>query len=314
MAQGPSLMPYALRAVMAGLYVFPVEPGKKTPIRIYQDRDPEDAPWTIRWSEVATNDPNKIREWWTYAPMANIGIACKPSGLFVVDCDRAKADNALRDTQWAYLHDLFGPRVDGEIVWDQVVARYGGVGGDPNAALQYAFGTYQVATGSGGRHYYFKWPADVQSSQDSIVRGLLDVRGNGGERGGYVLGPGSVTNSGRYEGRFPDSSAIYDAPAWLVQLCRYREPLAAAVRKAEWFNRPRNLNFGGLADQVRYAIHGNRNQALLWAARAMCADGASQEECEKLLIPAYLENNGDGGERQALQTIRSAYRLQRGKM
>ena len=120
MAQGPSLLPYALEALAQGLWIFPVEPNNKTPIRIYQDRPKDDAPWTIRWSEVASNDVNKIVQWWTYAPMANIGVACKQSGMFVVDCDLAKADDLLKGTPWEYLHELFGARVDGETLWDQV--------------------------------------------------------------------------------------------------------------------------------------------------------------------------------------------------
>lgn len=301
-----TLLPYALEALAAGLWIFPVEPNAKTPIRIYQDRDPEDAPWTIRWSEVATNDVNKVVEWWTYAPMANIGVACKPSGLFVVDCDRAKADDLLKGTPWEYLHDLFGPRVDGEILWDQVVERYGGA--DSIAA---AFNTYQVATGSGGRHFYYRWPDSVLSTQDSIVKGLLDVRGNGGERGGYVLGHGSVTVSGTYGRDSGDGVGVNTAPHWLVALCRYKEP---PRRPKPPYQQPRSLAFHGLVETVRSAPDGNLNNALFWAARAACNDRLTEEECATLLVPEYVQLGGNGGERQAYATIRSAYRNQTRKM
>jgi hypothetical protein len=310
-AQVPSLLPFAMQALSQGFHIFPVEPGGKTPIRIYQDRPKEDAPWTIKWSEVATNDPNKVAQWWSYAPMANIGIACKPSGLFVVDCDQPKEDNLLKDTQWEYLHDLFGPRVDGETVWDQVAERYGG---DPSA-VQRAFNTYQVATGSGGRHFYYRWPPEVQSSQDSIVRGLLDVRGNGGERGGYVLAAGSVTTSGRYteDGGPGDGvhAAVRNAPGWLVRLCQYREPVRPPRPP---FKQPRHMAFHGLVETVRSAPDGNLNNGLFWAARAACTDGMSEEECITLLAPEYVQLGGNGGHRQAEATIKSAYRNQRRKL
>lgn len=300
-----TLIREALEAQRRGFHIFPVEPNAKTPIRIYQDRPKDDAPWTVRWSEIATNDLDTIVRWWAHAPMANIGVACKPSGLLVVDCDLPKKDGLLSGTPYANLHALLGPLVDGETLFDAVAQRYGGV-----EAVRDAFDTYSVATGSGGLHLYYRWPVDVQSTQDSIVKGVLDVRGNGGERGGYVLGEGSQTGSGPYVRRC--SQDIRPAPDWLVALCRERQRTPDPVKSQ--FHRPRNPNFGGLVEQVRTAYEGNRNNALLWAARAMCADGATQEECSALLVPAYLDNGGEGGERQANQTIRSAYRLQSRKM
>lgn len=298
----------ALTALSKGFHVFPTEPNDKTPIRIYQDRSKDDAPWTIRWSEVATNDVDTVVRWWVHAPMANVGIACKPSGLLVIDCDQPKREGMLSDTPWAYLHELFGPLVDGETLYDAVVQRYGGP-----AAVADAFDTYSVRTGSGGLHLYYRWPDDVQSTQDSIVKGLLDVRGNGGERGGYVLGAGSATARGPYEpilGR-----PIRPAPPWLVELCRERPPIRSSpARRSGPFSRPVNPNFNGLRRQVATALEGNRSNALYWAARAMCNDGATQEFCEFLLVPAYLECGGDGGERQARQSIASAYRAQQRKM
>ncbi|WP_406527338.1 bifunctional DNA primase/polymerase [Streptomyces sp. I8-5] len=296
-------LPDAVAAVQMGLHVFPVEPGAKTPIRIYQDRTAEEAPWTIRWSEVATNDLNTVVEWWSYAPDANIGVACKPSGVFVVDCDQPKRDGLLAGSAWEYLHDVLGPRVDGETAFDQVVQRYGGVEG-----VAEAFDTFTVATGSGGKHFYYRWPDGVHSSQDSIIRGLLDVRGNGGERGGYVLGAGSVTDKGPYVAE--TFRQIRDAPPWLVELCRDKpRPVAPRSPLAQ----PRSVSFGGLVAAVRTAPDGNLNNALLWAARAMCADGGTEEQAVELLAPEYVAANGRGGQRQAEATIRSAYRLQNRK-
>lgn len=304
MPKTPTLLNEAVKAQLMGFHIFPTEPNEKTPIRIYQEKSKEDAPWTIRWSEVATNDIETIVRWWTYAPMANIGIACKQSNLLVVDCDIPKKDGLLSGTPWADLHEWLGPSVDGETLYDQVAQRYGGAQG-----IVDAFDTYQVRTGSGGLHLYYRWPEGVQATQGSIVSGVLDVRCNGGERGGYVLGAGSHTGSGPY---VPYSRArIREAPAWLVELCRDR-PHKKPVPRV--FDKPRVLNYQGLINTVKFAYDGNLNNSLYWASRAACTDGLTQEECEDLLVPVYIESGGRGGDRQARQTIQSAYRNQQRKM
>lgn len=304
-----SLLTDALRAIAKGFHVFPVEPGGKTPIRIYQDRSEEDAPWTIKWSEVATNDPNKILEWWEWCPTANIGIACAPSGILVVDCDVAKTDNNLAGTEWEYLHGLLGPHVDGEMVYDQVAQKYAGHDG-----VAEAFNTYRVRTRSGGVHLYYHWPEFVKASQASIARGVVDIRCNGGERGGYVLGPGSTVGGEFYVEQTPSAKPIRPAMPWLIELCRDKpKPVAPLGRGRDVIQQPRNMNFSGLADTVRSAPDGNLNNSLLWAARAMCADGATEAEAVDLLAPVYVECRGRGGQRQAESTIRSAFRLQSAK-
>jgi hypothetical protein len=296
----------AFAAVAKGHHIFPVEPNGKTPIRIYQDRSAEDAPWTIKWSEVATTNLAKILEWWTWCPTANIGVACAPSQLLVVDCDIAKTDENLKGTQWEYLHAA-SPRIDGIVVYEEVALKYGGPNGMADAH------TYAVDTRSGGLHLYYWWPAEVKASQASIVRGVVDIRCNGGERGGYVLGPGSQIDGAYY--RAPEAEyPIQPAPAWLVELCRDKPKLPQPLgSRADVIQQPRNMNFSGLLDTVRCAPDGNLNNALFWAARAMCNDGGSEDECVNLMAPEYARLNGRGGHRQAEQTIRSAYRNQSGK-
>jgi hypothetical protein len=292
-----NLLGYAAQAVSKGFHIFPVEPGEKTPHKIRPDK-----PYTIKWSEVATNDINQVVRWWTYSPEANIGIAAKPSGLLVVDCDMPKRDYQLRDTPWGYIHDQLGPLVDGADVLREMCRRFDD---DYDRFAE----TYRVCTASMGLHLYFRWPYGVQASQASPVPGLVDIRCNGGQRGGYVLGPGSVTAKGHYieENQLP----IADAPPWLVELCR--EKPRPKVEKPV-FAQPGHASYSGLVESVRTAQEGNRNNCLLWAARSMCEDGATEEECIDLLVPAAMECGLDGGERQAISTIRSAYRLQGAKV
>jgi hypothetical protein len=290
-----NLLGYAAQAVSRGFHVFPVQPGEKTPHKIVPDK-----PYTIRWSEMATNDMRKVVEWWQYSPEANIGIAAKPSGLIVVDCDMPKRDYQLKDTPWEYMHDRLGPLVDGSDVLREMCSRFG----DDYQRFER---TYRVCTASLGLHLYYKWPDGVQASQASPVPGLVDIRCNGGQRGGYVLGAGSVTAKGSYVAE--NDLPIAEAPPWLVELCR-EKPRPKPERPL--FSQPGHAGFGGLVEAVRTAQEGNRSNCLLWAARSMCEDGAPEEEAHNLLIPAAVE--AGLSERESMATIRSAYRLQGAKV
>jgi hypothetical protein len=290
-----NLLGYAAQAVSRGFHVFPVQPGEKTPHKIVPDK-----PYTIRWSEMATNDMRKVVEWWQYSPEANIGIAAKPSGLIVVDCDMPKRDYQLKDTPWEYMHDRLGPLVDGSDVLREMCSRFG----DDYQRFER---TYRVCTASLGLHLYYEWPDGVQASQASPVPGLVDIRCNGGQRGGYVLGAGSVTAKGSYVAE--NDLPIAEAPPWLVELCR-EKPRPKPERPL--FSQPGHAGFGGLVEAVRTAQEGNRSNCLLWAARSMCEDGAPEEEAHNLLIPAAVE--AGLSERESMATIRSAYRLQGAKV
>jgi hypothetical protein len=291
-----SNLAHAAQAVSRGFHVFPVEPGDKLPHRIRPDAD-----YRIRWGEVATNDLGRVIDWWTYSPTANVGVAAKPSGLLVLDSDIAKEPDILKGGPWEYLHERLGPFLDGDDVLRAMCERFSQ---DFNALER----TYRVCTASMGAHRYFRWPEGVQASQASPVPGLLDVRGNGGQRGGYVLAAGSSTAKGSYV--VENDAPIADCPAWLVELCR-EKPKPTRVKST--FSQPGHISYQGLIDAVRFAQEGNRNNCLLWAARSMCEDGASEEVAAEHLVPAALECGLDGGERQALSTIRSAYRLQGAK-
>lgn len=285
----------ALAAQQRGFHLFPVAPGAKIPHRLAGG-----------WGETATNDVNRIIHFWTVVdPSANIGVACKPSELLVVDLDQAKADWNLRGTEWEYLHQGYGPRVSGEDVFDEMAYKLGGE--DEEDSYTY---TYQVRTGSGGLHLYYQWPAHwPKPSQASPIKGVVDVRNAGGTSGGYVLAAGSVTGSGPYE--VEQGLLIALPPKW-IRLLVAEKPQQPRVQ------RPQGLlgstgpgRFSGLVNSVRKAGEGNRNNTLLWAARSMYSDGASEAEAlETLTTPAI-----DAGltYQETGQTIRSAYRIQQQK-
>lgn len=293
----------ALQAQARGFWIFPVARNDKVPHRLAGYRDAAGA--FHGWGETATNDINQIVHFWTQVdPHANIGIACKPSQLLVVDLDEAKEDYQLRGTEWEYLHAAT-PRADGVLLFDEMVYKLGE--GD-----QAAWDTYSVRTRSGGLHLYYRWPASwSRISQASPVKGVVDVRGNGGQYGGYVLAEGSRVGDGEYRpdvsgGKFP----IALPPQWIRQLV-VEKPQAPRIRQPRGLMQPGSVSFSGLVASVRNAGEGNRNNACAWASRTMCEEGATVEEALRILGPAAEEAGLPGIEVE--RTIRSAYRTQERK-
>lgn len=277
----------ALAAQARGFHIFPVARGAKVP-----------HPAAGEWGKTATNDWNQIGHFWTRVdPQANIGVACKPSQLLVVDLDVPKDPWKLRGTEWEYLHAGYGPYVSGEQVWDEIEFKYGA-----------APGTYSVMTPSGGLHLYFWWPAALgPMSQASPVKGVIDVRGNGGQYGGYVLAEGSQVGNSAYLPPYGDGVPIAFAPEWLVQMVR-EKPRQPAARRPKGLMQPGAISWSGLVDSVREAGEGNRNNALTWAVRTMTEEGASLEEIRRELGPAA--QSAGLGDMEIERTIESAHRTQ----
>lgn len=292
----------ALAAQRRGFHIFPVAAGAKIPHRLSSVTGPDGLPHG--WGETATSDLNQIIHFWTQVdPRANIGIACKPSQLLVVDLDQAKEDWNLRGTAWEYLHQGYGPRVDGDAVLDEMAFKEAGTA-PYTAYLQ----THTVRTGSGGHHLYYWWPAHwPRISQASPIKGVVDVRGNGGQFGGYVLGEGSVTEAGPYSREDSEEFSIQLAPEWIRRLVA-EKPQAPKMRRPQGLRQPGAISWSGLVDSVRNAGEGNRNNATVWAARTMCEEGATVEEALEVLGAAAQE--AGLGWAEVDRTIRSAYRTQ----
>lgn len=288
----------ALKAQALGFHIFPVAVGSKVPHHLAGE-----------WGVGATNDINRIVYFWTRIdPRANIGVACKNSQLLVVDLDQAKEDYKLRGTEWEYLHSAYGARVDGEAVFDEMAFKLCGEGEATDDYLT----TYSVRTRSGGLHLYYRWPQNwPRISQASPVKGIVDVRGNGGQYGGYVLAAGSQVDGQSYtEILRVDDTGINLPPQWIRMLVA-EKPQQPRVQKPKGLMQPGALSWSGLVDSVANAGEGNRNNALLWAARAMYTDRAPEAEALEVLGAAARQ--AGLGDFEIQRTIQSAYRIQQQK-
>ncbi len=178
-------------------FVFPVQAFDKTP---YQFNG-----YPLAWSGAATCDLGEIRErGWPEG--ANVGIACKQSGLLIIDTDDHGGANGIKAfTQLCEEHEPDGDWPDTRI----------------------------VETPTGGLHFYFANPDPDRygNGTGGLPKGI-DVRGGGRGDGGYVLAAGSVCDRRAYEGK-PDLQAlvgdgreytIYNdapvlkAPDWLLEM------------------------------------------------------------------------------------------------
>jgi hypothetical protein len=144
-------------------------------------------PTVTAWQREGTTDEARIRHWWTEAPDHGIGIVCgAASGLWVLDVD--VADGKAGDETLAELVERYGPLPE----------------------------TFEVITGSGGRHIYFRWDGTpIRNSASGALGPGLDVRGEGG----FVVAPPSLHASGRrYEVEASSPEDLAAAPAWLLEL------------------------------------------------------------------------------------------------
>ncbi|WP_084549746.1 bifunctional DNA primase/polymerase [Actinomadura rifamycini] len=283
------LVRYALAAAARGWHVFPVAPGDKEP------------PRGVRWSKVATTDPDKIRRMWAHRPY-NIGIACGPSGLLVIDLDVPKPGERPPD-RWTL------PGVnDGADVFAVVCEQ----AGQPMPTE-----TFQVRTRRGGFHLYFAAPDGIRLTNTSADRGnglgwKVDTRGDGG----YVVGPGSFVDlpdgTGTYQPiHTPDPAPL---PGWLAERLRPaplppQQPvtvLLATGRRGAYLDKAVTASL----DAIAAAREGNRNSTLYGAAVALgqlVAGGALDPDNTEQLLTAAAVRTGLA-EGPARRTIASGFR------
>lgn len=170
----------AVDLAVQGCHIFPVDhPDRPVCVGLHGPSSPCDGTRgkhpAVKWKSEATTDDDQIVAWFA-GNSRNIGIACGPSGLLVID----------EDTVGDF--ERYAKSVGQEL---------------PT--------TFTVSTGK-GYHYYFRAPSVRLGNAEGQLRSYgINVRGDGG----YVVGPESVHENGkRY--KILDDVIIGDCPEWLI--------------------------------------------------------------------------------------------------
>ena len=171
-----SLVEHALELAVRGYHVFPLVPGGKKPK-------------TANGWEDATQDTHTITGWWDRWPDANIGIACGPSGIVVLDGDSK--------------HGCDADRLAGQLNGAVIVR----TGKAPERSEKHP----NSLPGMLGVHAYFRGSMRTVAKVDGQPG--VEVRGNGA----YVVAPPSIHPSGvPYAGQLPGVRRLPETPGWMV--------------------------------------------------------------------------------------------------
>lgn len=192
---------------LAGSKIFPCLPFDKLPALSYG------------WQNRATNDNGQILDWERSMANLNWGVACGPSGLFVIDIDPA-----------------------GIPAWEKIQDAVPGL----RDAVARAF---TVRTPRGGYHYYFRGQGPTTAS--AIAPGIDTRGGYVDERTGklksigYVVAPGSTTKAGAktVDGEYSYvSGEIFDMPAPVLQIVpEKKKGTTLGLEKPVTPDNPRNV-------------------------------------------------------------------------
>jgi hypothetical protein len=169
----------ALLLASKGWFVFPCMAGAKRPA-------------LHNWERLATTDPGRIARWWQPS-RCNIGIACGPSGLIVLDLDLPHLPQPASTAA----------ALDGSQRLALLCNQH---------AQPYPSDTFAVRTPSGGQHLYFTSGEQTLRNTAGRLAPLIDTRA----AGGYVLGPGSLISGRRYTITSP--LPPLPLPRWLASL------------------------------------------------------------------------------------------------
>ncbi|MFJ9416232.1 bifunctional DNA primase/polymerase [Streptomyces sp. NPDC101227] len=292
------LLRAALAAAERGWHVFPLWPGDKRPALHGEKccpRTGDCANGHLKWEQRATLDPDRIERCWAHGPY-NVGIACGPSNLVVVDLDMPKSPDETPPEEWAL------PGItDGAGVLATLCERHG---------QPYPDDTHTVRSWRSGTHLYFAAPEGeaLRNTAGDSGKGLgwkIDTRA----AGGLVVAAGSVFGGRPYE--TVHQAPVASLPGWLAARLRpaplpEQQPVTialAADRRGRWLQ----AAVDGELARVTGSGGGQHNNALYIASVALgqLVKGGELAEAEVTgwLLSAAI--NVGQGEREALRTIAS---------
>jgi hypothetical protein len=232
----------ALVAVRRGWPVFPLRRYSKTPA-------------LTGWAHRASTDVDQVRTWWTDQPDSNVGIACGPAELVVLDLDNAHGH--APPARWARRGVTHGREVFAVLAAD---------------AGQPVPDTFTVATPAGGLHLYFAAPAGLELRN---TVGRLGWRIDTRAAGGYVVGPGSALHVAGHIRRYRilREAPVAALPDWIATaLTAASIPrvlaghLSASLPPAARVSPYVLAAVTGETQAVAHAVPGTRNHTLFRAA------------------------------------------------
>jgi hypothetical protein len=228
------LLRSALSLAERGWHVFPCVPGGKRP--------------ALRgsWQGHATTEPARIRAWWSQAAY-NIGIACGPSGLVVIDLDVPHDNEELSPAEGR-------SAVSGTDALAELCDQH---------RQPYPLPTYAVGTPSSGCHLYYAAPGSSVRNSAGRLGPHTDVRADGG----YVIGDGSRIGEHAYTAR--DERTPAPLPPWIACLLKDKPPAGAGQPAPRGGAQGTAYAMAALRDETRLvgiARPGTRNDTLNRAA------------------------------------------------
>ena len=235
-------------------------------LEIFPCNDNKKTPLTKHGFKDASADEQVINSWWDKYPDANIGLPTgKTNNLIVVDVDvKNDADGMASLKQ---LQDECGE-----------------------------FDTRIVHTPSGGLHFYFNYPADVDTIKNRAnMKPGIDIRADGG----YVIAPGSSIGGNYYE--FDDKyKEISELPQNLIKMLTNS---SSSVRAG--FN-----DYEVSAGEVTYGVEqGSRNHSVFRLASKLRGEDVPLDVAEGQILIAAHNCSPPLSESEALRCLESAYNL-----
>ena len=174
--------------------------------RVVPIKPGEKRPPMRSWQHAASKNSETIANWFRGLYRGHgVGIATGPeSGVWVLDVDT---------------HDA-----DGLATLDELELSYGKL--PP---------TVSAVTGSGGRHYLFRYPQLPAGAKIGTTKNIgagLDVRGDGGQIVAYpTLHPNGLPYQWQ-AGCSPSEIVVADAPGWLLAMVTVDPPVEQPAKKA----------------------------------------------------------------------------------
>jgi Bifunctional DNA primase/polymerase, N-terminal len=183
-----------------------------------------------QWSRLATLSHRLIQAQLADGPW-NLGVACKRSLLLGVDEDRP------------------------------------GAFADFAASIGQAIEPTFTVTTAKGCHYYYRQAegAPLGNGRGQLAGHGIDIRGGGAGNGGYLVGPGSVHQTGVVYTPVDSSMPIRPVPGWLAEVLRPTRPPEPARSTSHPVS-----TFAALRGLVRVVLDAtperDRNTRLFWSA------------------------------------------------